>query len=441
VTGGVPGGPGAVAPGAGGEGPARTILHVDMDAFFVSVELLRRPELRGRPVVVGGTGDRGVVAAASYEARAYGIFSAMPSAQARRLCPHAVFLPGDHGHYAEVSGLVMAIFRSYTPLVEPLSLDEAFLDVTGALRALGDGPHIGRAIREEVLAEAGLRCSVGVAATKMVAKLASEAAKPRATRAGPEPGAGVHVVAPGSEDSFLRPLPARALWGVGPATLARLERLGVRTVGDIADLPEVALVGAVGRANGRHLGQLARGVDPRPVVPDVRAKSIGHEETFPADLHDPADLELEIVRMADAVAWRLRRDRRAARTVTLKVRFGDFRTITRSVTVPVPVDDAPALAAAARELLGEVDPAPGVRLLGVTGNGLVEAGARQLSFDDLDGPDWHDASDAVDAIRERFGDAAIGPASSVGRRGLRVKRRGEAQWGPDDEKSGEMPGN
>jgi DNA polymerase IV len=441
VTGGPPDGAGVAAPGAGGEASARSILHVDMDAFFVSVELLRRPELRGRPVVVGGTGDRGVVAAASYEARAYGIFSAMPSARARRLCPHAVFLPGDHAHYASVSGRVMAIFRSYTPLVEPLSLDEAFLDVTGARRALGNGPRIGRAIRAEVLAEEGLHCSVGVAATKMVAKLASEAAKPRATRTGPEPGEGVHVVAPGSEDAFLRPLPARALWGVGPATLARLERLGARTVGDIADLPEVALVGAVGRANGRHLGQLARGIDPRPVVPDLRAKSIGHEETFPADLHDPADLEREIVRMADAVAWRLRRDGRAARTVTLKVRFGDFRTITRSVTVPVPVDDAPSLVAAARDLLREVDPAPGVRLLGVTGNGLVEAGARQLTFDDVDGPDWHDASGAVDAIRERFGDAAIGPASSVGRRGLRVKRRGEAQWGPDDERSGEMPGN
>ena len=424
----------------------RTILHVDMDAFFVSVELLRRPELRGRPVVVGGTGDRGVVAAASYEARAYGVFSAMSSVRARRLCPHAVFLPGDHAHYGEVSGRVMAIFRSYTPLVEPLSLDEAFLDVSGALRALGDGPHIGRAIRDEVRAEEGLTCSVGVAATKLVAKLASEAAKPRATPTGPEPGTGVHVVPPGTEATFLRPLPARALWGVGPATLARLERFGVRTVGDIADLPVPALVGAAGQANGRHLGQLARGVDPRPVVPDLRAKSIGHEETFPADLHDPAELEREVVRMADAVAWRLRRDRRAARTVTLKVRFGDFRTITRSVTVPVPLDDAPALAAAARGLLREVDPAPGVRLLGVTGNGLVEADARQLSFDDVDGPAWHDASGAVDAIRERFGDAAIGPASSVGRQGLEVKRRGDAPWGPDSappegEKSGEMPGN
>jgi DNA polymerase-4 len=409
----------------------RTILHVDMDAFFVSVELLRRPELRGRPVVVGGTGNRGVVAAASYEARAYGVFSAMPSVRARRLCPGAVFLPGDHAHYGEVSGRVMAIFRSHTPLVEPLSLDEAFLDVTGARRSEGDGVAIGRAVRAEVREAEGLICSVGVAATKLVAKLASEAAKPRASPTGPEPGTGVHVVPAGTEAAFLRPLPARALWGVGPATLARLERLGVRTVGDIADLPDVALTGELGPGTGRHLGALARGVDPRPVEPDQRMKSIGHEETFPHDLHDPADLAREIVRMADAVAWRLRKDGRAARTVTLKVRFGDFRTITRSVTPPQPVDEGPALADAARRLLHEIDPTPGVRLLGVTGTGLVEAGTRQLTFDDVGQPDWQDASGAVDAVRERFGDTAIGPASAVGRRGLRVKRRGDGQWGPD----------
>ncbi len=407
-----------------------------MDAFFVSVELLRRPELRGRPVVVGGTGDRGVVAAASYEARAYGVFSAMPSVRARRLCPHAVFLPGDHDAYAAVSERVMAIFRSYTPLVEPLSLDEAFLDVTGARRALGDGERIGHAIRAEVRAAEGLTCSVGVAATKMIAKLASQAAKPAASPGGPVTGPGVRRVAPGAEAAFLRPLPARALWGVGPATLAKLERLGVRTVGDIADLPEPALVGALGQAAGRHLGRLANGVDPRPVEPGQRAKSVGHEETFPTDLHDHGSLGREAVRMADAVAWRLRREGWAARTVTLKLRFGDFRTITRSTTLDRPVDEGPALARAAQAMLAVIDPSPGVRLLGVTGSGLVDAATRQLTLDDAGAADWHDASGAVDAIRARFGPAAIGPASAVDERGLRVKRRGDAQWGPEGPPAG-----
>jgi DNA polymerase IV len=410
----------------------RTILHVDMDAFFVSVELLRRPELRGQPVVVGGTGGRGVVAAASYEARAYGIFSAMPSARARRLCPHAVFLPGDHAHYGEVSERVIGIFRSFTPLVEPISLDEAFLDVTGAERSQGDGAVVAQRIRDEVLAREGLTCSVGVAPSKMLAKLASEAAKPRASIAGPVPGEGVRVIARGEELAFLHPLPARALWGVGPATLARLERLGVRTVGDIADLPEATLVGVLGSAHGRHLALLAQGIDPRPVEPDQQLKSVGHEETFAHDHHEHETLAREAVRMADAVAWRLRRAGVAGRTVTLKVRFADFQTITRSSTLPATVDDGPAVARAALALLAAVDPTPGVRLLGVSVSGLATGAAQQLSFEDVDGPSWHEVSGAVDAIRERFGDRAIGPASGVGERGLRVPRRGEQQWGPND---------
>jgi DNA polymerase IV len=409
----------------------RTVLHVDMDAFFVSVELLRRPELRGRPVVVGGTGNRGVVAAASYEARVHGIFSAMPTARARRLCPHAVFLPGDHARYAEVSGRVMAIFRSYTPLVEPISLDEAFLDVSGARRAVGEGAAIARTIRDRVGDEEQLACSVGVAPSKLVAKLASEAAKPRVTPQGPRPGAGVVVVPPGEEVAFMHPLPARALWGVGPKTLARLERLGVSTVGDIAALPVGTLVRALGESHGRHLHDLSHARDERPVEPDQRPKSIGHEETFPHDVHEPERLAREVVRMADGVALRLRRSQVAGRTVVLKVRFGDFRTLTRSATLPAAVDDAVTLARAANELLATVDPTPGVRLLGVTATNLAPAGdARQLSFDDLAGRSRHDASGAVDEIRERFGDAAIGPASTVGADGLQVKRRGTDQWGP-----------
>jgi DNA polymerase-4 len=403
-----------------------------MDAFFVSVELLRRPALRGQPVVVGGTGSRGVVAAASYEARAYGVFSAMPSARARRLCPHAVFLPGDHTHYGTVSERVMGIFRSFTPLVEPISLDEAFLDVTGARRSQGDGATVAQRIREEVLASEGLACSVGVAPSKMLAKLASEAAKPRASIDGPVPGEGVHVIAPGEELGFLHPLPARALWGVGPATLDRLERLGVRTVGDIADLPEDTLVATLGPAHGRHLAQLARGIDPRWVEADQKLKSVGHEETFAHDRHEHETLTREAVRMSDGVAWRLRRAGLAGRTVTLKIRFADFQTITRSSTLPTTVDDGPAVARAALALLAAVDPTPGVRLLGVSVSGLVAGAAQQLSFEDLGSISWHEASGAVDAIRERFGDRAIGPASAVGEQGLQVPRRGEQQWGPND---------
>jgi DNA polymerase-4 len=331
-----------------------------------------------------------------------------------------------------VSERVMGIFRSFTPLVEPISLDEAFLDVTGARRSQGDGATVAQRIREEVLASEGLTCSVGVAPSKMLAKLASEAAKPRASIDGPVPGEGVHVIAPGEELGFLHPLPARALWGVGPATLDRLERLGVRTVGDIADLPEDTLVATLGSAHGRHLAQLARGIDPRWVEADQKLKSVGHEETFAHDRHEHETLTREAVRMSDGVAWRLRRAGLAGRTVTLKIRFADFQTITRSSTLPTTVDDGPAVARAALALLAAVDPTPGVRLLGVSVSGLVAGAAQQLSFEDLGSISWHEASGAVDAIRERFGDRAIGPASAVGEQGLQVPRRGEQQWGPND---------
>jgi DNA polymerase IV len=416
------------------DGSTRTILHVDMDAFFVAVELLRRPELRGRPVVVGGSGRRGVVAAASYEARAHGVFSAMPSARAQQLCPHAVFLPGDHASYSQVSERVMAIFRSVTPLVEPLSLDEAFLDVSGARRLLGDGPAIARHLRDRVRDEEGLECSVGVAPSKFIAKLASGAAKPRASVTGPVPGAGVVEVQPGHELEFLHPLPVSALWGVGPATLERLQRLGVSTVGELARLPVATVVASLGKATGRHLHQLANAVDDRPVQPDLRPKSISHEETYSVDLADPDRIAREVVRQADAVAARLRKHHLSGRTVSVKVRFPDFRTLTRSVTLSHPVDTGPHVARAAKGLLAELDLSAGVRLLGVGVTGLSEGVAEQLSLEALDGgdPSWDDASRAVDQIRERYGDTAIGPAAAATPDGLRLVRRGAQQWGPDD---------
>jgi DNA polymerase-4 len=409
-----------------------------MDAFFVSVEVRDRPELRGKPVIVGGSGERGVVAAASYEARRYGVHSAMPSVRARRLCPHAVFLPGSYGRYEGVSREVHAIFTSFTPLVEGIALDEAFLDVTGAERLFGPGPAIAEDIRRRVTDELALTCSVGVAPTKLLAKLASEAAKPTASPAGITPGPGVVVVAPGEELAFLHPHPVQALWGVGPATLERLRRLGVTTVGDLAALPEATLVHTLGSVAGRHLHRLSLGIDDRPVVPDRPAKSIGHEQTFPHDLHDPDALAVETVRMADAVATRLRDRGLAGRTVTLKVRFGTFVTITRSITLAEPADTGPALAAAARSLLAAIDPTPGVRLLGVSVSNLGPPTSHQLRLDAVDvggdgGPDgWEDATRAVDDIRRRFGSDAIGPASLVERGRLRLTRRGQRQWGPDE---------
>jgi DNA polymerase-4 len=402
------------------------ILHVDMDAFFVSVELLDEPSLRGQPVVVGGAGARGVVAAASYEARAYGIHSAMPSTRALRLCPHAVFLKGRYWRYQEVSQAVFDVFRSVTPLVEGISLDEAFLDVRGARRLLGDGPTIAAALRRRILDEQGLTCSVGVAPRKLTAKLASEAAKPKASLDGPVFGPGVVVVEPEGELAFLHAHPVEALWGVGPATKARLDRLAVRNVGDLAALPVEAVVAAVGKAAGQHLHALAWARDERPVVPDAKVKSISHEETFAVDHVSQDTLGRELVRLGDAVAARARKAGVTGRTVQLKVRFHDFRTITRAETLPEGTDQAATIVGVARRLLDAIDVVSGVRLIGLGISQLAEGGSRQLSFDDAGGRD--DAARAVDAVRERFGDGAIVPATLAG---TTPKRRGDTQWGPN----------
>ena len=429
----------------------RWILHVDMDAFYASVEALDDPSLAGRPLIVGGDGRRGVVASCSYEARVFGVRSAMPSGHARRLCPQAIFVPGRYGRYAEVSRQMHAIFHRYTPLVEGISLDEAFLDVTGAQRLFGPPGQIATAIRDQIAGELGLACSVGAATAKFLAKLASEAAKPRVGPAGRRPGPGVLVVEPGRELEFLHPQPIEALWGVGPATARRLRELGITTVGELARVPTEVVEGAVGRAAGSHLARLARGVDERGVEPHREVKSVSHEETYPTDRRDPDGLHVEVVRMADAVAARVRAAGLAGRTVTLKLRYGDFTTITRSVTPASPVDSGPVIAELASALLARIDLAPGVRLLGVGVSNLAPAGtgpAEQLSL--LDGPGRPAGEGsgrpsagagagagavaatmaAVDAIRKRFGAGAVGPATLVGKSGLRVKRQGDTQWGP-----------
>jgi DNA polymerase-4 len=410
------------------EGPS--ILHLDLDAFYASVEQRERPELRGRPVVVGGLGARGVVAAASYEARAKGVHSAMPTARARRLCPHAEFLTPRIDFYADVSREVMTILRSATPLVEPLSLDEAFLDVSGSVRLLGSGPDIAVMLRRRIRAELALTASVGVATTKMLAKIASDASKPD----------GLLVIEPGTELAFLHPLPVRRLWGVGPATQRKLVDLGAHTIGELAALPERVLIDKLGDAMGRHLHALAWNRDARPVEPNRITKSIGHEETFATDRHDRRGLEQDVVRMADRVAARLREHDKVARTVQLKLRYHDFATITRAHTLPEATDLAVTIAAEARELLDAIDLRDGIRLLGVTALALEDAVAvqGQLPFGaDAAGSVPSVARDGalertLDAVRARFGADAVGRAAHTVDGRVRTDRRGSL-WGPDDE--------
>jgi len=424
----------------------RAIVHLDMDCFYAAVEVLDDPSLRGKPVAVGGTGRRGVVAAASYEARVYGVRSATPSVRARRLCPDLIFLPGRFDRYEAISAELMAILRSVSPLVEPISLDEAFVDITGATRRTVSPLSVARALREQVRDQLALTCSVGVASCKLVAKLASEAAKPTATEDGTLPGAGVVIVEPGEEVAFMHPLPVRSLWGVGTATAERLSRFGVRTIGDLAALPLDSLTAALGPAAGAHLHALAWARDDRPVVADAAAKSVSHEETYATDIVDARKLSDEIVRQSDAVAARITKSGLAGRTVTLKIRYADFRTITRSRSVDPPITDSVALAKTANALLASVEIGDGVRLLGVGLSNLVAPPARQLGLLDAtisepadepgdtgnaDRQRWAVAGDAVAEVRKRFGDDALAPATLVEADGVRRRRKGHQQWGPD----------
>lgn len=370
-----------------------------MDSFFVEVERRLDPSLIGRPVAVGGKGPRGVIASASYEARAFGVQSAQPTATALKLCPRLEVVAPTHGLYREASAEVFAVFRSFTPLVEGLSLDEAFLDVRGLRRHFDSPSEVGQRVRSEIKGNLGLPASVGVASNKLLAKLASQGAKPDGL---------VHIPEE-RQLEYLHTLPASALWGVGPATLAGLERLGVETVGDIADLPEVTLTRALGPTHGLHLYRLANAIDQRPVEPDSEAKSISVEETYETDLSGRDLIETALLAHAQRLSWRLHRAGLVARTVNLKARYSDFTTITRSQTLPEPIDGARDLFRASRPLLDHLDAGRPVRLLGLGASSFDSADKpRQIGFDSSE--DWRRVEDAISAVRERFGEKAVSPA-------------------------------
>ncbi|MHB8958629.1 MAG: DNA polymerase IV [Candidatus Limnocylindrales bacterium] len=382
---------------------ARTILHVDLDAFFAAVEQRDRPELRGKPVIVGGGGpnDRGVVSTASYEARKFGVHSAMPLRTAGRLCPQGIFVPVDGRKYQAESRRVMAILRRFTPQVQPVSIDEAFLDVTGSRALFGDGEAIGWLIKHTVHDETGLTISVGVASTKLVAKVASDLRKPD----------GLVVVPPGEEAAFLAPLPISRLWGVGEKTAAALAEYGVRTIGDLASLPAEALERRLGK-HGASLVARAHGVDPDPVAGGEAAKSIGHEHTFDRDTADREVLERTLLGMADGVAGRLRSSGIRAVTITLKLRDSSFHTITRQTSLEVPADLTEPIFEAARTLLRRELHGQTIRLVGVTASNFRDR--EQLAmFDVQEDPRRVAAAAALDKIRGKYGDRAVTRARLV----------------------------
>ena len=378
-----------------------TILHVDMDAFYASVAERDDPTLRGKPVVVGA-GARGVVLSANYQARKFGIRAAMPVGRAQRMAPHAIFVVPNHQRYSEVSSGIMEIFASYTPLVEPISLDEAFLDVTGSRRLIGDGEEIAKRIRADVLAQAGITCSVGIATTKFIAKLASQACKPN----------GMLQIDPDKVLDFLHPLPVSAVWGVGPKTNDELLRLGLRTVGEIAHTPRQTLVRALGEANGNHLYELAWGRDYRSVTPDEPDKSISAAETFSHDLEDEDEILRELLRLTEKATAKLRSRQLATQTISIKVRFADFKTISRSKTLVLPIDGMQECYDVAKKLYValKLDRAR-IRLIGIGLENLVDSqnAPVQLELGERD-TGWREATKAVDAATARFGRGSVRPA-------------------------------
>jgi len=378
------------------------ILHVDMDAFYASVAELDHPEYKGKALVVGA-GTRGVVLSANYEARKFGIRAAMPVGRAKRMAPHAIFIAPEHHRYSEISERVMAIFHSYTPLVEPISLDEAFLDVTGSQKLFGSGREIAAKIREQVEKEEGITCSVGLAQSKFIAKLASQHCKPN----------GMLEIKPDRILEFLHPLPVRAIWGVGPKTAESLERLGLHTVSDIAHTPRTTLIRALGESTGASLYELAWGRDYRDVIPDEPEKSIGNEETFSEDLDNPEEILREFLRMTEKATARLRERSLFAKTISIKIKFADFSSLTRSKTVPIAIDNTHDTYEVVKALyLALRNEGARIRLVGVSFSHLQEGAPVQLELGARE-RGWREADSAIDRAQARFGRGSVRPGRLI----------------------------
>lgn len=378
------------------------ILHVDMDAFYASVAELDHPEYKGKALVVGA-GVRGVVLSANYEARKFGIRAAMPVGRAKRMAPHAIFIAPEHHRYSEISARIMAIFHSYTPLVEPISLDEAFLDVTGSQKLFGTGREIAAKIREQVEKEEGITCSVGLAQSKFIAKLASQHCKPN----------GMLEIKADRILEFLHPLPVRAIWGVGPKTAESLERLGLHTVSDIAHTPRATLIRALGEATGASLYELAWGRDYRDVIPDEPEKSIGNEETFSEDLDNPEEILREFLRMTEKATARLRERSLFAKTISIKIKFADFSSLTRSKTVPIAIDNTHDTYEVVKALyLALRNEGARIRLVGVSLSQLQEGAPVQLELGARE-RGWREADTAIDRAQARFGRGSVRPGRLI----------------------------
>ena len=378
------------------------ILHVDMDAFYASVAELDHPEYKGKALVVGA-GARGVVLSANYEARKFGIRAAMPVGRAKRMAPHAIFIAPEHHRYSEISERVMAIFHSYTPLVEPISLDEAFLDVTGSQKLFGTGREIAAKIREQVEKEEGITCSVGLAQSKFIAKLASQHCKPN----------GMLEIKSDRILELLHPLPVRAIWGVGPKTAESLERLGLHTVSDIAHTPRATLIRALGESTGASLYELAWGRDYRDVIPDEPEKSIGNEETFSEDLDNPEEILREFLRMTEKATARLRERSLFAKTISIKIKFADFSSLTRSKTVPIAIDNTHDTYEVVKALyLALRNDGARIRLVGVSFSQLQEGAPVQLELGARE-RGWREADTAIDRAQARFGRGSVRPGRLI----------------------------